>query len=229
MDLADRYYPYQLAAFIRGRLGTAYPDHPQFTCELGDLDEAGLQALLALGQQHELSLHKFKRKDGPPRVQRCLGLLHGLQIHTLLDIGSGRGAFLWPLIDQFPHIDVTCLDILPHRIRDIEAMAQGGWTGLQAREADITGSGYEDDAFDFVCMLEVLEHIPACEQALAEACRIARTGVLLSVPSKPDDNPEHIHLFTKDRLTAMFAANGIDRIRFHSVTNHFIVLALKHP
>lgn len=174
-----------------------------------------------------MRLHKFKHKDGLLRVTRVLGLLHGLQVESVLDIGTGRGAFLWPLLSQFPHLEVTCYDILPHRAADINAVASGGWPGLKAREISITDSDLPDNAYHLVTMLEVLEHIPDCEKAVSEACRIAERAIVLSVPSKADDNPEHIHLFTPAQLEKMFAQNGVHRVRFHSVLNHIIVLALK--
>jgi 2-polyprenyl-3-methyl-5-hydroxy-6-metoxy-1,4-benzoquinol methylase len=49
---------------------------------------------------------------------------------------------------------------------------------------------------DIVTLLEVLEHIPDVEKAVA-AVRMARKYVVVSVPSKEDNNPEHIHLLTK--------------------------------
>lgn len=48
----------------------------------------------------EMKLHYFKVKDDLPRVQVVLSFLQGAvaaeQCRTLLDIGSGRGVFLFP-------------------------------------------------------------------------------------------------------------------------------------
>jgi hypothetical protein len=227
MELADRYYTSLLAAFVRGKLGEKYSQHPAFTSPLSQLKEADIATLYQLGKEADLRLHKFKRKEGLDRVNRVLGLMHGLSADHLLDIGTGRGAFLWPLLSQFPHLEVTCFDTLPHRAADINSVATGGWPGLKAVERDITDSDLPDDSFHLVTVLEVLEHIPDCEKAIAEVCRIAERAILLSVPSKADDNPEHIHLFTPQRLEEMFARNGVRRVRFHSVLNHIVVLAIK--
>ena len=64
--------------------------------------------------------HYFKVKEDLPRVQVVLGFLRGIvparQCKSLLDVGSGRGVFLFPLLRDFPDIEVTSLDILPHRV-----------------------------------------------------------------------------------------------------------------
>lgn len=43
---------------------------------------------------------------------------------------------------------------------------------------------------------------------------------MLSVPSKADDNPEHVHLFTRDSLENLLLAAGAARVSFDGVLNH---------
>lgn len=68
------------------------------------------------GRDNELKIHYFKVKEDLPRVQVVLGFLHGIQFDSLLDVGSGRGVFLLPLLRDFPDKEVTSVDILPHRV-----------------------------------------------------------------------------------------------------------------
>jgi 2-polyprenyl-3-methyl-5-hydroxy-6-metoxy-1,4-benzoquinol methylase len=84
-----------------------------------------LQALIQLGIARDLRLHKFKRTMNLARVRKVLGILRGLQPSDMLDIGSGRGAFLWPLLDAFPGLPVTAVDLLDRRVADIEAVRRG--------------------------------------------------------------------------------------------------------
>ena len=76
---------------------------------------------------------------------------------------------------------------------------------------------FPDDSFDVVTMPEVLEHSPQVDHAIMAAVRMARRHVAVSVPSRPDDNPEHIHLLTRVRLTGLFGAAGCSRLNFDGV------------
>ena len=88
---------------------------------------------------------------------------------------------------------------------------------------------YADDSFDVVTMLEVLEHIPKVGNAVAAAVKMAKQYVVVTVPSKPDNNPEHIHLLTKEKLTRLFGAAGCTRLHFDGVEGHlFMVAAVKN-
>jgi hypothetical protein len=211
-DLASRYYLDLACAFIRGKL----PDAPV----LASAD------LFRHGESAGLRLHKFKRSSILPRVRRVFGVLHNLAPEHLLDVGSGRGVFLWPLLDTFPSLRVTCIDQREDRVADLQAVSAGGVGRLDATVMDATRLDFPDDHFDGVTLLEVLEHIPEPQLAVAEAVRVARRFVAVSVPSKPDDNPEHIHLFDGQSFTALFREAGISRISIDHVLNHIVALAV---
>jgi ubiquinone/menaquinone biosynthesis C-methylase UbiE len=212
-DLDATYYVNLAAAFVRGKIGIA----PNAATSAHDLLRRGLSA--------GLRLHKFKRTMELRRVSQVLGTLRGLAPRELLDIGSGRGTFLWPLVDAFPDLPITAVDISERRVADILAARAGGLGNLAAHAMDATRLGFADDAFDVVTMLEVLEHIPRAQGALEEAVRVARRFLVLSVPSKSDNNPEHIHLFSGDMLTDMLRLAGARRITIEYVLGHIIAVA----
>jgi ubiquinone/menaquinone biosynthesis C-methylase UbiE len=207
----DRYYVELGAAFARGRTGE----------RLADDDAAAFEE----GKRRGLKMHKFKRNAELPRVRRVLSLLAGLAPESMLDIGSGRGTFLWPLLDAFPSLDVTAIDRDDQRASDLACVAKGGIGRLRAAKMDATALDFPDGAFDGVTVLEVLEHLETPERAAREALRVAKRFVVASVPSKPDDNPEHIHLFDVKSLGALFA--GARNVKIEHVLNHAVALVLK--
>src|SRR5688572_21818678 len=167
------------AAYVRGKLGHTPGIAPALIdAPLDSLDDAQLDALVRLGRAHELRLHRFKRTMGLPRVAKVLGVLKGILPTELLDIGSGRGAFLWPLLDAFPWLSVTALDTLDYRVADIQAVHDGGVVCLSAVHGDATQLPFDNAQFDVVTLLEVLEHIPDTVVALSEVCRVARRFVV---------------------------------------------------
>src|SRR5262245_14839586 len=133
-DLAGRYYLDLAAAFVRGKL----PDVPPLPIE----------DLLQLGRQAGLRLHRFKRTAELPRVRKVLGILRGLTPTDLLDIGSGRGVFLWPLLDAFPGLEVTAVDRKPRRVADVQAVSTGGVSRLAAAVMDAGRLGLADHSRD---------------------------------------------------------------------------------
>jgi ubiquinone/menaquinone biosynthesis C-methylase UbiE len=211
-NLTERYYLDLAAAFVRGKM----PDAPALPSA----------ETVRLGLQAGLRMHKFKRTGELPRVRKVLGMLRGLAPQDLLDIGSGRGVFLWPLLDSFRALPVIALDRNPRRAEELHAVVCGGVTRLTAIMGDVCRLPLADHSVDIVAILEVLEHLAQPARAVAEAVRAARRCVVVSVPSKEDDNPEHIQLFTRDSLHVLFRAAGIRRVHFDCVLNHLLALAM---
>ena len=212
------------AAYVRG-VADDLPVHLQ-TMPLDELNPQEIDEVIAWGKARELKLYRFKQQDEPlPRVRRTLGFLKSVRFDSLLDVDSGRGVFLLPFMEEFPWVSVTSVDILPRRVDWLNGLRRGGIEQLTALEANICEAPFPDKSFDVVTLLEVLEHIPEVERAVCEAVRLARRYVVVSVPSKEDNNPEHIHLLTKQRLTELFAKAGCERLRFDGVNGHLFMVA----
>lgn len=190
---------------------------------LTELTEDEMKQLVDWGKEHELKLYHFKKQpELLPRVKRALGFLKSVQFDSLLDVGSGRGVFLLPFLQEFPWVSV---DILPRRVTFLENLRRGGVGQLTALQGDICDLPLPEKSYDVVTMLEVLEHIPEVEKAVSAAVRLARKHVVVTVPSKEDNNPEHIHLLTKQRLTELFEQAGCERLRFDGVNGHLFLVA----
>ena len=109
-----------------------------------------------------------------PRVRKTLGFLRSVQPENLLDVGSGRGVFLFPFLEAFPWVEVTSVDLLAHRAEFLQDLSRGGITNLRAEQGDICLQPFPEKSFDVVTVLEVLEHIPDVEKAVFAAVRMAR-------------------------------------------------------
>lgn len=225
--METRYFNELAAAYVRGiglrdgsiRLPAELIDPP-----LGNLSGDHPARIISLGEAAGLRLHRFKRTMHLRRVTRVLGVLQGIAPTEILDVGSGRGAFLWPLLDATSELPVTAIDILPHRVSDIQAVHDGGVLRLRTVLANASALPFGDASFDAVTFLETLEHIPDAAAALRQATRVARRTIIISVPSKPDDNPEHIHLFDEQTLRRLLTDAGAQRVNFEYVLNHLIAV-----
>lgn len=220
------YLPFA-AAYVRGCLRDEHSKSALFGKAFSALTVEELAELYLLGKEAGLKLHRFKRTGGLPRVQCVIGILRGFQPQNLLDIGSGRGAFLWPLLDAFDHLTVTAVDRLEHRVALCRDVHRGGLGCLHAARMDTGSLAFPDQSFDGITLLEVLEHIPDPGPVIAEVCRVAGRFVVLSVPSKADNNPEHRHLFTPHKLEELFQKVGSFRIKFDTVLNHLVLIAVR--
>ena len=230
MKMDDReLYQTLAAAAVRGHAlrnpGCVLPEELAKKA-LEDLGRVELAEILDFGKAWGVKLYRFKRgHETLPRVKQVLGFLRGVYPESLLDVGSGRGVFLFPFLDAFPRAEVTGLDLLDHRVAFLEDIRRGGLERLHPMPADICARPLAEKSVDIVTMLEVLEHIPDVQAAVDAAVWTARRYVVVTVPSKPDDNPEHIHLLTKPVLTERFKNAGCDRLRFSGVPGHLILIA----
>ena len=234
MSLSALYYSKFAAAYVRGAAIQKQPTEPPLILASALLEKSleklaadEFEEILMAGKAAELKLYRFKNThDDLPRVKRVLGFLKSVEMDNLLDVGSGRGVFLWPCLSAFPRIRVTSLDILTHRIDLLNTVKAGGIANLNAIHGDICDTTLADKSYDIVTMLEVLEHIPDIMSAISSAVRIAKKYVVISVPSKPDNNPEHIRLFSKNMLTELFNYVGCTQLHFDGVQGHLIMIAV---
>ena len=99
---------------------------------------------------------------------------------TVLEVGLGEGEVALRVRQRYPGAFLTGVD-LP------DPALAGHWatTGLPASFADVGALPFPDRSFGLVLAIEVLEHVPSPEDALAEIARVASGPVVLSVPREP--------------------------------------------
>jgi len=108
-------------------------------------------------------------------------VLRGLEWSTALEVGCGEGRVLAVLSKQYPNssfqgVDLSEVAVMQARARNPE---------LNISVGNIHALPYNDDSFDMVFVLEVLEHIQDYDAALRELVRVSSKYVVVSVPREP--------------------------------------------
>lgn len=138
--------------------------------------------------------------------------------NAVLDIGARDGYYSRLLTGKYQ--TVTALDLVAPAIDHPRVRCVAG---------DVTKLEFPDDSFDGVICLEVLEHIPALEDACREIIRVARHHAIIGVPFDQDLRAgritcnncgrewgawKHLHSFTEERLRDLFAPMRFQAIRY---------------
>lgn len=98
----------------------------------------------------------------------------------ILEVGVGEGEVTERLATRWPTATFCGVDLPDPELA-------GNWTGkgFCPLFGDIGRLPFPDATFDLVLAIEVLEHVPYPEVALAEMARVARRAVVVSVPREP--------------------------------------------
>jgi SAM-dependent methyltransferase len=127
---------------------------------------------------------------------------------SVLDVGARDGHFSLLMAEHFAQ--VVALDLQPPAIQHPRVTALAG---------DATALCFPDRSFDCVFCAEVLEHLPALEQACREIARVARYEIVIGTPFRQDTrlgrtscracgrtNPPwgHLHSFDEFKLRRLF-------------------------
>lgn len=172
-------------------------------------------------------LYRFKRNDLVllPRVKEIIGILKSIQydITSIVDFGTQRGALMFPLLDIFPAIQFTGVDISDDINQFMLPLTQyNPYFNFTMVQADITKPihGIEDKSVDMVLASEILEHLENPLDAVLEAVRIAKKYIIITVPSKPDNNPEHIQYFKIDNMLSLLEKAALKNVVVHPNKNY---------
>jgi len=107
-------------------------------------------------------------------------MLEGIEPRRILEIGVGEGVVMARVRERFPAATIVGLD-LP----DASLAQEWRELGLSCLFGDATSLPFADDTFDLVMAIEVLEHVPNPDRALAELARVCTGTLIASVPFEP--------------------------------------------
>lgn len=139
---------------------------------------------------------------------------------SILDIGCGTGQTLTFLSQVFPQAKLFGIDALP------EAVKYSQERGHEVLLSDALHLPYPANTFDAVLLLDVVEHIKADVQVIAEAKRVLKPGGVLVITSPAlqfiwsahDANQGHFRRYTRRRMRTLARQNKL-HIEFLSYFN----------
>lgn len=127
-----------------------------------------VQKFQNIGWEHPLGLLGFNKKM----------VLDNFKERSVLDIGCGDGFLLKKLLEKNKDIKALGVDISPVALEKAKA------NGIDCMLLDITEPlSFDDNSFESVLLLDVLEHMFQPEPVLKEAVRVASKYVYVSVPN----------------------------------------------
>ncbi|MBU1880706.1 class I SAM-dependent methyltransferase, partial [bacterium] len=118
------------------------------------------------------------------RLTMCMDLLPTGKIDKLLDIGCGTGIILPELIKrtgaELWACDIFLQEYSLHKMMELEGIS------AHLQEANILDLPYEDNFFDAVLMISVLEHVEDLNRAADEVIRVTKPGgtIVAGFPTK---------------------------------------------
>lgn len=102
--------------------------------------------------------------------QTVYKLVPDLNNLKVLEIGCGSGFFAKLLLQRFPKIQLTAIDISDHAIE----MAKRNFEGINFQVGDAQHLQFENSSFDFVISCETLEHLAIPGEMLKEIHRVLK-------------------------------------------------------
>jgi len=119
----------------------------------------------------------------------------------ILDVGCGNGVFLKKIVER-DHGDVTNLVGVDYT-RSAISSARKIVPEVRFVQANATDLPFENDTFEVVIMMEILEHLKNWKKALSEALRVLVPGgqIIITVPNGDKDNwIGHTNFWNKRQL-----------------------------
>ncbi len=172
------------------------------------------------------SSNQLKHETTNPVVRALLDRFHdrvrreveAIRPESTLDVGCGEGFVLRALGEAAGR--VYACDLSPTAVEACRAAVPG----VEAQVASATDLPYDDDAFDVVICLEVLEHLDDPSVAVRELARVSRGHLVLSVPWEPwfqlgnlargkylsrwGNHPEHVQRWSPGGFRRMLLGTG---------------------
>jgi 2-polyprenyl-3-methyl-5-hydroxy-6-metoxy-1,4-benzoquinol methylase len=141
---------------------------------------------------------------------------------SVLDVGCGEGVLTLRWAQRLGAAPVVGTDLEDPKLRAEWAARRR--ENLEFRAMPVEQLQFGDGEFDLAAAIEVLEHVPDPERAVAEMARVARRHLLVSVPREPlwralnvargayvrdlGNTPGHVNHFSRRGFTSLLSRHG---------------------
>ena len=115
-----------------------------------------------------------------------------LEPQSVLDVGFGRAVLLQSLTDK--GVEACGVD------RSLRRVESARTQGFEAFQAEASALPFQDRQYDWVVVRHVLHHLEDPRDAVAEAWRVARSGVVLAEPYTDPSIQSQITMARLDRF-----------------------------
>jgi len=135
-----------------------------------------------------------------------LDMLKPMRGETVLDIGCGIGACLLVFLEK--GLQVTGVDPSPYML-DIALKNAGNRVDFHRCLAE--DLPFDDNSFNYACLITTLEFVEDPRKALEEACRVAKDKIFIGVLNK------YAIKGIQRRIKGIFTESIYNRARFYSI------------
>ncbi len=145
-------------------------------------------------------------------TEKIVKTISRLKIKNILDAGCGEGFIIRKVLKNIPDIKINGLDMNQDSIQ----FAKKILPNCKFTQGDIINMPYNNNSYDLIIALEILEHLKSPELALQELKRVTNNYCLISVPLEPyfslgnllsgknikqfGKEPEHLQLWNKKQI-----------------------------
>jgi methionine biosynthesis protein MetW len=137
---------------------------------------------------------------------------------SILDVGCGEG-FLMEFLFSTKKCKVHGIDVSK---KAIEIVRSKGFEGV-VRDIDEKGLGLsENEKYDYILFIEVLEHLKYPHKVLIEACKHVKKGIIVSLP-----NTGYIY-WRLQMLRGYSPRQSFTHLHFWSINDFYIFLKQLH-
>jgi 2-polyprenyl-3-methyl-5-hydroxy-6-metoxy-1,4-benzoquinol methylase len=216
-----KYYQRLLSAMIRGAM---QQKHEVFIKHLDDLSEEDHEVLLRLAEHTHLNVNAFLRVEPLPEIVKIMDVIRSVAPDNILEVGCGRGLFLWRLLDEYKNVSITAIDTDAERMKLVSYVGKGGVRNFSAKVLDATSMAeFPKNSFDVTTALRVLEFVNDLPKAIAEICRVTKRFIIAQYPcgQVPSNLP------TLEQLVEMFKAQDVMQVKVEQVQNYYVIIARK--